>query len=165
MTEQRQKMPIVAWVMLSVIVGMLAGFVMFVVFALPTTVNAVAYLVGAGGQSTFTASSSNYSCSPYDSYGDTTCSWTTFGYINPGHIPASWPGQAMGTFTVRTPVWDWAPFSSVSVFDQGSAIFYAVCFGSIQLALAGALFFGAHRGYRAWRSGKRGRSRDRPAPA
>lgn len=133
--------------------------IFFGVFSLPVTVDAVAYLAGAGGHGTFTATGSFTNCS-YDGDGSAVCSMTTDGYLDPGRIPASWPGQVSGSFQVRRPVWVWG-IVNAPLFNEGSAIFSAVGLGCTQLALAGTVFFVAYRGYRAWRSARRGRTRGR----
>jgi hypothetical protein len=130
---------------------MAAGFVLFFgVFSLPTTVNAVAYLAGAGGHGRFIATGTRTPC---DQNG---CSTFTDGYLEPGHIPASVGGVVHGSFPARTPVWVWGP-AYATPFSPGSAIFSAVFCGGTQLALAGIIVFAACRGVRAWRSARRRR--------
>jgi hypothetical protein len=159
MTQQRQDTPIVVYVLGALV---MAGLVAFVgVLCLPITVDAVAYLAGDGGQGTFTATSSSTNCTWDGS--QTTCSTTTYGYLDPGHSPATWTGQVHGTFPVRRPVWVW--IGGASLFNRGTAIYEAILFGSTQLALAAALPFVARRGYRARRSANKGRTRDTPAAA
>ena len=128
---------------------MAAGFVLFFgVFFLPVTVNAVAYLAGAGGHGRFIATGTRTSC---DQYG---CSTFTDGYLEPGHIPASVGGVVHGSFPARMPVWVWGP-AHATPFSTGSAIFFAVFLGGIQLTLAGIIVFAARRGVRAWQSARR----------
>jgi hypothetical protein len=158
MTQQRRNRPIALWVVSVVAVGFALAFG---VFSLSLTVNAIAYLAGADGQGTFTATKSVTNCS-YDG-STSTCSTDTYGYLDPGHIPATWIGQVHGSFPVRRPVWVWR--DDAPLFNQGTAIFTALSLGCIQLALAVTVPFVAHRGYRAWRSAWRGRPRGRSATA
>jgi hypothetical protein len=63
MMQQRRNRPIALWAVSAVAGLAAAGFVMvFGVFFLPVTVDAIAYLAGAGGQGTFTATGSSQSC-------------------------------------------------------------------------------------------------------
>jgi hypothetical protein len=161
MTQPQQRKPIGLWAFFVGCGLVVASFVMFFgVFFLPVTVDAVGYLAGAGGHGTFTATDSFTTCTYSGSA--TLCGMTTDGYLDPGHIPASWPGQVHGSFPVRRPVWIWGIINA-PLFNEGSAILFAVALGCIQLAIVGAVFFGAYRGYRAWRSARRGRTRGRPA--
>jgi hypothetical protein len=139
------------------------SFVLFGVFFLPYTVDAVAYLAGVGGGGTFTATNTRLSCAANYPYG-ATCTQVTDGYLDPGHLPASVEGQVQGSFPVRRPVWVWGIIGP-PLFNPGEAILDTLVFGCLQLALAGSVPFMAHRGYRAWRSARTGHTGGRPAAA
>lgn len=159
MTRQRLSRPDAMFA-----VGFWAFCLLFGVGTLPETVNAVAYLAGAGGQGTFTATSTHEQCSATQySY---TCSQITDGYLDPGHLPASMEGQVQGSFPVRRPVWVvWGIIAPLLLGTSGEAIFVALFCGCLQLVLAGSVVFVTHRGYRAWRSARRGHTGGRLAAA
>ncbi len=140
---------------LRVFFGLIAaGFVAFFgVFDLPVTVNAVAFLAGAGGHGRFIATGTRVSCG-----GDNGCNTFTDGYLEPGHISATVPGVVHGSFPARLPVWVWGPDNAMP-FSRDSAILWAVFLGGIQLVLAGIIAFAVYHGARAWRSARRRRAK------
>lgn len=129
-------------------VGLAIG-VPLAVFGLSQTVNAVAYLAGAGSQGVFTATRTHTECSYGTFYSN--CATFTDGYLEPGHVPATWTGPAHGSFPVRMPVWDWGPGGD-SVYDGGSAVIDAAVFGGLP---AGSIVFAACDGVWTWRSARR----------
>lgn len=139
---------------IRVFLGLIAAdFVTFFgVLDLPVTVNAVAYLAGAGGHGRFIPTGSRIACGA-----DSGCNTFTDGYLEPGHTPASVLGVVHGSLPARLPIWAWGP-DYATPFSRGSAIFWAVIAGGLQLALAGIIAFAAYRGARAWRSARRCRA-------
>jgi hypothetical protein len=96
------------WLLVLGGLAITAGLLVFPVVALPDTVNAWGYAVGAEPSATFVASHPYQDCSSDDS-GNQDCSWETGGYLEPGRQHAIWqgyltPGQAR---QASRPLWDW----------------------------------------------------------
>jgi hypothetical protein len=157
MAQQLWSRPIIRRAHRYATAGLLVAWMCLAVFTLPDAVDAAAYLAGAGGHGTFTADYSNESCS-YGTNGTiSVCSTTTYGYLDPGHVSALWPGEVSGSFPVRTPLWTWG-IGRLLLIDGVMAVIESLIVGFIDLGLV----FVAYRGYRAWRSAKSGRTGGAP---
>ena len=121
-----------------------AVWVAFVFFSFVTTLNAVAYLAGAGRDGTFTVTGYSTACS-YSVTGDS-CWSEADGYLEPGGVTATWPGgpPVGATFPVRLPLLSWG-MGTPMLFTTGVAVF-AVCWGgALQLLCWGGLWYAAYQ--------------------
>jgi hypothetical protein len=98
---------------------LLVGWIVAGVVVLPRTVDAAAYLVGAGGRASFIPASQSVRCGRFG------CQTVTNGLLEvSGHASAAtWPGQVPlhAPFTVREPAWNWGAGSELMT-DTGNAI-------------------------------------------
>lgn len=144
-----------------VIAGLLVAWAFLVVFfALASEVNSVAYLAGAGHHATFTPTKPDTSGTYCGGEGG--CIQGTDGYLTPGHIPASLPGEIHGPIPVRMPIWNWGYGQHDAYYSGSLAVLWGLAFGCIDLGLVGAVVIVAHLGYRAWRSARSGRAGGAP---
>ena len=96
------------WLLVIGGLAITAGLLVLPVMALPATVNAWGYAVGAEPSATFVASNPKQDCTSNDNSGQD-CSWNTDGYLEPGRQHALWPGYLAPGQTRRAsrPLWDW----------------------------------------------------------
>jgi hypothetical protein len=80
--RELRNLPVPAYIIGGLVA--IAFVTFFGVLDLPVTVNAVAYLAGAGGHARFIATGLSTNCS-WDGT-TTTCSTVTLGYLEPGHL-------------------------------------------------------------------------------
>jgi hypothetical protein len=124
------------------------GCAAFLVISFVIMVNAIAYLAGVGRPGTFTATGHSTVCS--GSPTGSSC-WTEVdGYVEPGNVSASWPGdvQIGDSFPVRLPLWD-SGLGTPVLFNTGTAIFVAFIFGALQLFTWGGIGYAAYRTIRS----------------
>jgi hypothetical protein len=121
-----------------------AIWAVFVFFTFVPTVDAVAYLAGAGRDGTFTVTGYSTSCT-YSTTGSS-CWSQADGYVEPGGAAATWPGDAPAgaTFPVRLPLLDADPGTPV-LFTTGLAVLVALWGGAVQLLCWGGLWYAAYR--------------------
>jgi hypothetical protein len=121
-----------------------------VVLTLPPAVNAVAYLAGAGRPATFVATGYDSGCS-YGSVSGDTCWSQSTGYLEPGDVPATWPGDVPpgSVLRVRLPVLNWGPGTPL-LYNTGLALLAGLTCAVLQLLCWGGLGRAAYQVLRRW---------------